>query len=290
MGVIANRSTWALVVCLAWLLGAPASAAAGSAGAVAGLRYDTVGFGSIEDGPGGFAVRTLRLRAGLGRFSLTYSHADFTWRSVDRLPLGDGVRPPWDDLHTLTLSMRGIAGTHGAWRYRLDPLIQASYEREPSGSLGLGIKGSVGWSFGRGWALVMPYDLMVVAVHNQPALVVILGLSLDFPEQSIRRMLTKWGVPPWLARAVDLRLEFSQQNQYYQLSDDSPTDPGGELWIEQTSLALLLTIEPNDKLLISLGPRALFSRRISLELPFNQENSWPVRGAWGFSFQVLYRF
>lgn len=273
-----------------WLPATLAGAASPDAPQV-GVRYDLVGHAAVEGGQGGYAVRTLALRAGLWRLRLTYHHSDFIWRDVHRLPLGDGVHPPWDDLHTLELSLRGLDTRRGNWRFRLDPLVQASYESEPSGSLGLGIKGVISWSFAKGWSLYFPYDLMVVSVHNHPSLALIINAGLDFPEQSISRMLTKWGLPPWLANSLDLRLEFSQRQQYFQLSEQNPVDPGGALWINESAVGLILEIKPNDHLAIRLGPEYLFSRSVALDNPVGgEESSWDVDRAWGFSMRLLYRF
>jgi len=259
--------------------------------AALGARLHLVDFAGVESTSGGFAVETWELMTTYRRFTLNYQYSDYVWNNVHALPLANDGRTPWDHLQTLKLSFRCLEGQLGSWGYRVDPLVQSSFEKELSGSVGLGAEGYLFWPFAKGWTLDFPYNLNVLTTHDRLKFFVNLSIGLGFPEQSIQEVLLGWGVPPWLARAVDLHLEFSQIQQYYRLADDNPMDPAGTLWINESLVALILDIKPREDLAISLGPEYRFSRHAAMDDPLGMEGgSWDIDGAWGFSIEVIWKF
>ena len=223
-----------------------------------------------------------------------YDHIWFEWENANKLPFGDGVNEPWEELRKVSLSFDKTIMHTEKWGYFATAGLESCREEEVEDSFsgvlfGGAIRRIPKWNasfhFGGG-VLYTPVD-----VTGIPALGVQwntqaekgVSISVGIPETNVSYRFNSETV-------VSLGLELGEGG-VYRLANDSVVEKKGYLEIEGYKGVLALGFSPFKSCTIKLGATALFDRAYSLyDEDGKNEKEYELDDVMGLFFQLQYVF
>jgi len=251
--------------------------------------------GDLDTGgdAGSFRVTGARVGLEIGWLVANYGYRLYDWEDVARLPFGDGVGEPWEDLHGGALGFSHDEMVNRSWGYFVRAQATTAFEEEMDDSFGaLGLAGlmygipewnlmfrlGAAYSWNEGTSQVFPLVGVDWGGRGGPGLSVAVGIPLTavtyrFSEQT----------------AIRARVGFDSDT--FRLADDNPASPEGYLETEDIGgeIALLYNLTPTMRLTLAAG--YLFDRTLTLYdsdgeggAEFDAEEAATARAQLSFSF------
>jgi hypothetical protein len=234
-----------------------------------------------------------KLRGRYKDFFLSFERVHYSWSNVERLPFGNGVDEPWDDLNVLTLGYQRNGKISKKWMYFVGAGVSSSFEKELDDSYSIRGFGGVTYIFSRKWQFslgaggvyhkVRSQGLPVIGVTYNRGATKGLSAGLGFPLTFLAYHFNEnWAIK---TRLVEFDLDI------FRLKDDNPASPEG--FLERQDLMADLGVEwtPMKSLALYVGARYYFKRELTLyDNDGNNEREFDVDNAWGGVLRLSWKF
>jgi hypothetical protein len=234
-----------------------------------------------------------KARAGYKDFFLSFERVHYSWSEVERLPFGNGVDEPWDDLNVLTLGYQRNGRVSQRWMYFVGLSVSSSFEKQWNDAYSY--RGFAGFTYvyspklqftlGAGGVFhkVRSQGLPVVGITYNRGATKGLSAGLGFPLTFLAYHFNEnWALK---TRVVEFDLDI------FRLADDSPASPEG--FLERRDLMADLGVEwtPIKSLVLYVGARYYFKRELTLyDQDGNNERCYDVDNAWGGVLRFSWKF
>ncbi len=257
--------------CLALLIGSlllmasPASAYSNGSHDV-GLGLETIVQHSFKSGIKGSDTEVSRSRYGVQAsysiFTLGYDYSHFSWDDAGDAGFTPEDGTPWDGLHNFFLSAEAVFPLAEKWLLYSRAGVNSSFEKEISGSFGIGGAAILFREFRNNWFAGLG---LVGGYHPVRSLFIpAAGLLYGFP-----------GDVGWTARigipTTEVRYGFSESfalqaglgysSRMYRLKNNSPVADKGYFRERNFSVGMQVEWSPMEKMALKLGPYYKLGRK-----------------------------
>ena len=225
-----------------------------------------VGKAEFDDGGEAGTVATA-VKGGFQWLGLEYARTDYSWSKKERLPFGDHSDDPWDTLHSLTLSSEHDGMFDHEWGWVAGVAVEAAYEDELSGSVGVDAYGGGIYVLNEDTRLL--FGLAVSGHETGVGFLPLLMVDWDFVDESGTGWYAALGIPQTMlgysfSNAFSLTLELGKEDGTYRLADDSKVLGKGYVGHEEMDISLSAAWKPWGNVTFTLGPCYRFSRSMTL--------------------------
>ena len=244
----------------------------------------------VEDGDGSYAVLRSQVNLSYDVVTLGYTHWDFQWKDLSKLPFGDGIHDPWKQFERVSVSARKIMSSSNPSRfYILGGRLSSLYEDVPGDSVGATIYGGLVLGSPRAsqWTVGAVYIYHPVHATLWP----MLGynwrndsgwrVALGFPRTSVGMQ----------KGPVTYSLGFLADRAMVGLSDKSTVAPDGYLEVSNIMVSGGITYTPSPPLKLSLKlARSIINEVTFYDSDEHELSDYDVDRAFGMQLELSYRF
>lgn len=209
----------------------------------------------VEGDTGSFRVFGGLADVKIGWFTAEYGYRQYEWEDVARLPFGDGVRDPWEELHRVGVGFSHDEMVSETWGYFVSGQATAAFEEEMDDSFGFGGWGGLLYRV-RSWETTFRLGAAYSWDEVTSRVLPIVGFSWRNP--GARGLSASLGIPVTAAtyrvsEAFAIRAGLAFDFDTYRLADDSPVSSAGYLESEYIGgeVSLLFNLSPAVRLDVS---------------------------------------
>lgn len=246
----------------------------------------------IKDGGGSVQVTKNRLQINSSNLGFGYSNWKFDWNNIDRLPFGDGVHQPIEEMHSLNLTLSKSYRIDEKWFTLTSLSLNSTFEDSPKDSYGVGI-----FSFAS-YAIESDHTIQMglFGGYHPVRLLIFPMLSYSYRTNQKDGIQAVIGFPnTYIGYHINsdtlIRLGALFSNSLIRLSNDSPIEQEGFAEFQDYMGSLGVTYEFNNK--VKFMGDLLYALKRDLTI-YNKDatelESYEIEPSAGVMFKIILKF